>query len=288
MAKEIIVGFDGSESATEAALWGAHEARTRGLPLRIVSCFGVPLIADPTFGWTSQEALTSMLETTQGALAAIEAKVSAAIPSIETTTEASPQNASFALIGSADSESLIVIGAGRHTGAAAFWLGSTARYIVRHSPCPVVVVRGTASRPRPDRIVVGVDGSPASYDALAWAGDEADRHGVGLLIVHAWLYPYLPVDTSSSQARDLVSVDAACIVNRAMEAAREHFAADIRGQLVEGGAAMALLETVRDGDLLIVGSRGRGAIASTLFGSTVNSLLDTAAVPVVVVRGTNP
>lgn len=286
MAKEIIVGYDSSDSATEAALWAAQEASTRGLPLRIVSCFGVPLIADPTMGWTSQEALTSMLDTTQVALATIEQKVRAVAPEIEVSTEASPQNASFALIGSADADSLIVIGAGRHTGAAAFWLGSTARYIVRHSPCPVVVVRGAASRGRPDRIVVGVDGSPASYDALAWAGDEADRHAVNLLIVHAWLYPYLPIDTSSSQARDLVSVDAACIVNRAMEAAREHFSAEIRGQLVEGGAATSLLEAVRDGDLLVVGSRGRGAIASTLFGSTVNSLLDAAAVPVVVVRGT--
>ncbi|MBK5333949.1 MAG: universal stress protein, partial [Ilumatobacteraceae bacterium] len=47
----------------------------------------------------------------------------------------------------------------------------------------------------------------------------------------------------------------------------------------------ALLETVRDGDLLVVGSRGRGALAARLFGSTVNTVLDRCAVPVVVVRG---
>ena len=56
------------------------------------------------------------------------------------------------------------------------------------------------------------------------------------------------------------------------------------GALVESSSASALLDTVRDGDLLVLGSRGRGAVASRLFGSTVNSVVDQAAVPVVVVR----
>jgi nucleotide-binding universal stress UspA family protein len=191
------------------------------------------------------------------------------------------------LLDNVDSEDLIVLGASSHGGTAAFWLGSTPRHVVRHSPCPVVVVRGAASRGHPDRVVVGVDGSPSSERALRWAGDEADRHGVPLLVVHGWLYPYLPVDTTSSQARDLTNVDAACLLEVAVESARERFAAEVTGQLVEGGPATSLLETVRDGDLLVVGSRGRGALAANLFGSTVNTVLDRSVVPVVVVRGSS-
>ena len=108
---------------------------------------------------------------------------------------------------------------------------------------------------------------------------------MSLLVVHGWLYPYLPIDMSSSQVRDLTNVDAALLLDRAVEAAQERFAVDVTGQLVESGPATALLETVRDGDLLVVGSSGRGALAANIFGSTVNTLLDRSAVPLVVVRG---
>ena len=287
MTKEIIVGYDGSAPSTEAVLWAANEANTRGAQLRIISCFGVPFVGDPMSGWTTTAAYKSLIEASQSSLAQIEKVASAATPGVEIVTEASPEHPTFALIGNADPDSLVVVGASNHHGAAAFWLGSTARHVVRHSPCPVVVVRGPASRGRPDRIVVGVDGSPMSDRAAAWAGEEADRHHVSLLIVHAWLYPYLPVDTNSAHARDLVRVDAACVLDRAVESAREQFAAEVSGQLVEGGSATALLETVRDGDLLVIGSSGRGALAANLFGSTVNQVLDGSAVPVVVVRGAN-
>ena len=94
-------------------------------------------------------------------------------------------------------------------------LGSTTRHVVRDSPCPVAVVRGAAGRGRPDRIVVGVDGSLASDQAVAWAGDEADRHQVGLVIVHGWTYAYAPDDARSVQARELTEIDAACTLERA-------------------------------------------------------------------------
>lgn len=286
MTKEIIVGYDGSPPSTEAALWAASEAKVRGSVLRIVSCFDVPVVGDPMSGWTATT-YPSLIDASNMALAKIKEVVTTVSPGVEIINEALAESPAFALVDSADAEDLIVVGASSHQGAAAFWLGSTARHVVRHSPCPVVVVRGTASRGRPDRVVVGIDGSAMSNRALAWAGEEADRHHVGLLIVHAWLYPYLPVDTSSAQARDLLSVDARCVLDRAIESAREQFSAEVSGQLVEGAPATSLLETVRDGDLLVIGSRGRGALAANLFGSTVNHVLDGSAVPVVVVRGTN-
>jgi nucleotide-binding universal stress UspA family protein len=47
-----------------------------------------------------------------------------------------------------------------------------------------------------------------------------------------------------------------------------------------------VLEVVRHGDLLVLGSKGHGAIHATLFGSTVSAVLDRCSVPTVVVRGT--
>jgi nucleotide-binding universal stress UspA family protein len=285
MTKQITVGYDGSAPSFEAVLWAAAEADVRGASLRIVSCFEVPFSGEAIGGWAATEAYGSLVEASKIALAAIKDVVADATPAVEVVTEASTEPASYVLVHGADADDLIVVGASSHKGAAAFWLGSTPRHVVRHSPCPVVVVRGAASRGRPDRVVVGIDGSAASDRALLWACNEADLHQVNLVIAHGWLYPYLPVDMTSSQARDLTNVDAACVLERAVEFARERFAGEIVGQLVEKGPATALLEIVRDGDLLVIGSRGRGALAANLFGSTVNTVLDRSAVPVAVVRG---
>lgn len=287
MTKQITVGYDGSVASSEAVSWAAAEATLRGARLRIVSCFEIPYSGDAIGGWAGTEAYGSLLEACRSVLVDVKDSVAQSNPEIEIVTEATAGPAALALVDNVDPGDLIVVGASNHQGATAFWLGSTPRHLVRHSPCPVVVVRGAASRGRPDRVVVGIDGSPASERALQWAGDEADRHQVGLLIVHGWMYPYLPVDTTSSQARDLTNVDAACLLDRAVETAREQFAQEVAGQLVESGPATALLETVCDGDLLVVGSSGRGALAAGIFGSTVNAVLDRSSVPVVVVRGTD-
>jgi nucleotide-binding universal stress UspA family protein len=285
MTKQITVGYDGSAPSAEAVLWAAAEAGVRAARLRIVSCYKIPLAGETIGGWAATEAYEALMEGCRSALAEMKDVVATATPGIEIVLEASAGPAATALLDTVEPDDLVVVGASSHVGATAFWLGSTPRHVVRHSPCPVVVVRGASSRGRPDRVVVGVDGSPASERALQWASDEADRHGVPLLVVHGWLYPYLPVDTSSSQARDLTNVDAARFLEVAVESARERCAVDVTGALVESGPVTALLETVRDGDLLVVGSRGRGALAATLFGSTVNSVLDQCVVPVVVVRG---
>ena len=80
-------------------------------------------------------------------------------------------------------------------------------------------------------------------------------------------------------------MDAACLLDRAVEWARDRSGIEVTGELVESGPVTALREVVRHGDLLVVGSHGRGALAANVFGSTVNSVLDQSAVPVVVVRG---
>ena len=285
MTKQITVGYDGSKPSSEAVLWAAGEASARGARLRILSCYEIPYAGEAAGGWVATEAYAALLEACRSQLAEIKEVVAEAHPELDITTEASAGPAALALVDNVDPDDLIVVGASSHHGAAAFWLGTTPRHLVRHSPCPVVVVRGSATRGRPDRVVVGTDGSPASHRALQWAGDEAELHQVELLIVHGWTYPYLAVETSSSQARDLTNIDAGCLVDRAVESARDRFGIAITGQLVEGSPATAVLATVRDGDLLVLGSRGRGAVTANLFGSTVNTVLDRCAAPVVVVRG---
>ena len=285
MSETIVVGFNGSESATEAVMWAAAEAVLRNAHLRIVSCFDVPTVAlDAAGGWAAGAAAQAAREVAAANAAQATATVTARHPTLTCTTDVLPGPATHALLSDVSSADLVVVGSSRHEGAAAFWLGTTARHLVHDSPCPVAVIRSTASCGAPERVVVGVDGSPASDRAVRWAGDEADRHHVELVLVHGWSYPYARTDTRSEQARDLTEIDADCTLTGATAAARQRCGVTVTRVLIEDSAVSALLGAVRDGDLLVVGSRGRGGVRARLFGSTANAILDHAAVPVVVVR----
>lgn len=285
MTAQIVVGFNATASSAEAVMWAANEAVAQQRALCIVTCVEMPMfVGDPMLGYPAADSLTSLQATCNTTAAAMADVVADAHPGLTVTRRSSADPPAGVLLRGLDVDDLVVVGASRHDGVAAFVLGSTTRHVVRHSPCPVAVIRGAASRGGADRIVVGVDGSPASDVAVRWASDEADRHDVELVIVHGWSYPYPPDDSRSTQARELTQVDAACMLERSVDVARTRCRPDVTARLVEASPVSALLETVRDGDFLVMGSRGRGALRSRLFGSTVNSVLETSAVPVIVVR----
>jgi nucleotide-binding universal stress UspA family protein len=284
MTNEIAVGFNGSVSSSEAAMWAAAEASARDTSLRIITRYEIPVTGEPGGPFVIAEVMDSLVQQSTDAAEAMAGAITGKYPELKVILDVTMGAARTGLTRDLDPGSLLVVGSTSHDGLFGFFLGSTARWAARHSPCPVVIVRGAATRGRPDRIVVGVDGSAAAENALEWAADEADLHQVELVVVHSWLYPYLGTDANSSQGRDVSEVDAACVLEAGVASARERCAASVSGVLVEMSPTSGLLETVRDGDLLVLGSRGRGAIASGLLGSTVNSVVEHAAVPVVVVR----
>lgn len=283
MDELITVGYDGTAPSAEAVRWAADEASARNARLRVVSCY--ELTTGDAYGFATGAAIESLIAAANENVETIRDEVVRSHPNLRLTPESAPGPAWMTLVEGLGPEDLVVVGASGHRGAAGFWLGSTPRQLVRHSPCPVVVVRGPASRGKPDRIVVGVDGSETSLAAVRWAAAEADLHRVGLLVVHSWWYPYLGigVDEGASQARDLIQVDAARVLDAAVELARELCGGDVTGALVAEATAAALLDSVVDGDVLVLGSRGRGAIRSGVFGSTVNAVLEHSVVPTVVI-----
>ena len=283
MSKHITVGYDTSPEASEALEWAAHESEARGCVLSIVSCYRLPVAGDIQTGWIPTEAYSDLAQTVNAQAESAASRMQEVHPMLEIERHVVAGSAATALIeDEASGQELIVVGASSHKGASAFWLGSTPRGLVRHAACPVVVVRGVTGRP--DRVVVAVDGSEGAQRAIDWALAEADLHDVPVTVVHAWEYAYALPDGPDSQARDLTQVDAARVLDAAVEYVRERARVAVEGKLLEGSPASAVLEVVVDGDLLVMGSRGRGALRAGLFGSTVNSVLDRAAVPVAVVR----
>ncbi|MFH8385192.1 universal stress protein [Kitasatospora sp. NPDC018058] len=136
----------------------------------------------------------------------------------------------------------------------------------------------------PRRIVVGIDGSPPSKAALRWAVGQAVLTGATVHAVAAWEYPSLygwfapMVDDGFEQAaRRTLSAEVNEVVGP------EH-PVKVRESLVLGHAAEVLLEAAEDADLLVLGSRGRGAFARTLLGSVSTRCAVHGVCPVVIVR----
>jgi nucleotide-binding universal stress UspA family protein len=134
------------------------------------------------------------------------------------------------------------------------------------------------------RIVVGVDGSNESAAALAWAADHARRAGGRLQVIMCWEYP-----TAFGYAPDFGGVDLETDARHRLEELLARVLDDqptvpVEPRVVEGHAAPVLVEAARSADLLVVGSRGHGALAGMLLGSTSQHCVNHAACPVVVVR----
>src|SRR5918997_1000540 len=120
-------------------------------------------------------------------------------------------------------------------------------------------------------VVVGVDGSEGSRRALRWAAAEAAVRNDPLVLVHVWDRPqaYAPLGLGAYPIDPEPVHDASKeLLERLVAEARELApGVDVRGELVEGPPASALVEAARTADLLVVGSRGHGGVASLLVGS---------------------
>ena len=139
------------------------------------------------------------------------------------------------------------------------------------------------------RIVVGVDGSPASRTALEWAGDEAVRHGSELVVLTAWLPVPPPLAGTSSTLPTHGLTDAGETAKELLMAAvRDVLGEDppvlVQPQVKEGNAAKLLIDLSEDADLVVVGAHGHGGFAGMLLGSVSQHVAAHAKCTVVVVR----
>ena len=140
-------------------------------------------------------------------------------------------------------------------------------------------------------VVVGVDGSTESREALRYALEEAARRNTGVEIVSAFLPPqYRPnaYGLSAPPTPYEIKSDLRVIALRMLDdvVAQVPALASVPAEFheLEGRPAEVLIERARDADLLVVGHRGRGGFASALLGSVGLQCVVHAECPVTVVR----
>jgi nucleotide-binding universal stress UspA family protein len=147
--------------------------------------------------------------------------------------------------------------------------------------------RDSTADPTPDttpgRIVVGVDGSVSSKQALRWAARLAAADGSRIEAVTAWDYPpsfNAPVDVDWRP-----DLDADTILTETLD---EVFGDDrpegLEPVVAHGQARTVLIEASRGASLLVVGSRGHGGFAGLLLGSVSSACSEHAHCPVLVLH----
>jgi len=141
-------------------------------------------------------------------------------------------------------------------------------------------------------IIVGVDGSPVSGQAIAWAIAEGRLREEAVCAVYAWDYP--PDRATAGRifggpiaevgTRDLDELQRAAECRLADAVAAFDAAGAVEQRALQGRAAEVLVEQSRDADLLVVGSHGQGSLAGVLLGSVSVACTHHALCPVVVIR----
>lgn len=140
-------------------------------------------------------------------------------------------------------------------------------------------------------VLVGVDGSHASYKAVWWAANYAKHAGLQLQIVCAYSLPsYAAVSFDATYTAigddNAAHHDAQEILSKAKAVALEQ-GVDATTLIVTGDPSSVFVELSRNYQLIVIGNRGKGGLAERLLGTTSSSLPAYAYCPIVVVPYTD-
>ena len=140
-------------------------------------------------------------------------------------------------------------------------------------------------------ILVPVDGSPTSMQAVAKAAGLAKAFGSALTAIYVIdPYPFTGVGTDFAYGQAQYLEAATAEANEAIKAAREQLEAaglKVQTRVVEAHTAWrGILETATaiDADLVVMGSHGRRGLEKLVLGSVAQRVLAHATLPVLVVR----
>lgn len=287
----IVVGVDGSEPAAAALDWAVRQAAAERRPLTVVHACGVPGAMQDFEDIVAHERGLRSVGRSIAREAVEDVRLADGTVAVESlVTMGHPETV---LVEASESADLLVVGArGRGTVASAL-LGSVSAVVARESVCPVVIVREFEEvddeEDGPRRVVCGVDGSPVSTAAVEFSFRMASVRRAPLTLLHAtWdrreqasslidLRTYAEKVNLSEQEERLVSETVAGLCEKYPDVA-------VTECYRRGEPVRQLVEASRDASLLVVGTRSRRLLATTLLGSVSRGVSERAYCPVAVVR----
>lgn len=269
MNGRVVVGLSTSGTRLPMVLWAAAEAAARGAELHLVTA--VPRHTDMDRYLAPDPADILPVEARQRlARAAEEAASRQPGLSVSVATAGGPPP--DVLLDAAASAELLVVGADDQSPFAEAVIGSVPGALLTTSPCPLAVVprtEQTVDRDAP--VLVALDESGTSPAALAYGFAAADRARRPLRVLRC--LPNRRDDAAHTETRrTLLSFGAL------------HPYVEVTEETAPGDPRNVLVAHSRRAALVVLGSRGHGRLASTLFGSVSRDLIRRSGCPVVVIR----
>ncbi len=297
MIKRILFATDFSRWARRAEDYACSLACSWRASLTVLSVAEFPPGLNPDYP-VNQQYLADLLKTASSQLADLKGR--AERRGIVVTTRVATGIPSEEVIAAAKAEDsdLIVVGTRGKTGLAHVLLGSTAERVIRGAPCPVLTVRmeqadaeqgeGAPSMPVTlDRILVPVDFSDCSLDALEYAAVMAQQAKASVMLLHV-LEPVsygLDFDLGHFRSREDVRESWTKRLEE-LVATHQHPNMPIEYRLRGGFPADSILDAAQTlpCDLIVMGTHGRRGVSHTISGSVAEAILRKARCPVVTVR----
>lgn len=274
-ARSIVAGTDGSGCSGTVLRHAAAQAALRGLPVTVVHAWQAYPVYEGLV-LPQEEIRSAEAEVLEEAVRDFQALA----PGTSVRSALLQARPETALLEASEHADLVVVG--RHSGSSA-WLGPVLGHLTARAHCPVLVVPAGASAD-PGPVVVGVDDSPASTEAIGFAFDQAGRWQVPLVAVLA-VPPTFDAYLPSAELLDELRASGRRYQAEALAGWSEKYPdVEVRHVVSLDGALPALLHAAEGAAMTVVGSHGRGALRRVALGSVSGSLLRAATGPVVVVR----
>lgn len=283
----ILVGIDGSPEAHAALRWATDEAVLRQCPITLMH-----VVAPIVVTWPIESVVMSFTEWQEENAKHVVEQARETVRDSVDAASAPPVHVQLRhggivpeLTEASASARILVIGSRGLGPVGGVVLGAVSRTLLHHARCPVVVAKEGVVR-KSDRslpVLLGIDGSPASEAAIAFAFDEASRRGVDLIALHAWsdvaVFPLLGMDWHKYEQEGHE-----ILAERLAGWQEKYPDVHVSRRIVCDRPARWLIDEAKDAQLVVVGSRGRGGIAGMLLGSVSTAVAESAMAPVAVIR----
>ncbi|MFJ8816637.1 universal stress protein [Amycolatopsis thermoflava] len=290
-ANPVVVGVDGSAASLGAVRWAATEARRRNVPLKLVHALDEASLGYPQPMPVHVDLTSLARQRGHRILRAASDAARAAEPDVDIQRNLRKEQVGAALLDESRSAAVLVLGTPPVRFLGRFLAGSVTIALAAHAECPVAVVRPHVADDEPPAegpVVVGVDASPSSDEAIAAAFDAASRRGAPLVAVHAWDDSYLGAlfeETRWTLHRPAIEERERELLAQRLAGWQEKYPdVAVERIVVRGTPADRLLDHAEGAQLIVVGSRGRGGFAGMVLGSTSQSLITFALCPLLIVR----
>lgn len=285
MGATIVVGLDGSSGSQQALGWAARLGARNDAVVQPVLAWEYPALALLPFPAgvpvPPQEAMQADAEVRAQGLVegtSVLAELGDAVEIAEPLVRQG--SAGRVLCEAAESADLLALGSRGLGAVKGVLLGSVSAHCASAAPCPVALIPDGEEVPERELVVVGVDGSPLSDEAVRWADRWAGPTS-RVLVVHVWDVPITMDAAAANIDSEALEEASTVLVEEAAKLVTDHKVETLR---IRGDARVELAKLAHKADMLVIGARGHTLLERFLMGSVASHAVHHLVAPTVIVR----